>query len=415
MRLGRLARLGVGFFVVLAACGPTDSGGGGGARDAGGVGDGSSSHPGSDASVYTGDGGTTGCPDCVDDDGGTCAAEATRAQLQPLDIYVMQDQSGSMKDAVTGGTKWSAVGAAVDTFLQQPLTGVSVGLQFFPLKGFIPSCGVQNCTTDADCGSNCGTCTQATVDGGTTNVCSGYGSLDSCAAAKYAVPDVEIQPLPGVYSQIQQTWLAHSPNGGTPTSAALQGAIDHAKTWASAHPDHVTIVLLATDGEPTECDANLAHIDAIAATGAGGAPKILTYVIGVGASLSNLDGIAAAGGTTSAFMVDTGGNVAQQMLAALNAIRGQALGCTYQIPSDDGGMADPNKVNVRYTPGGGQPVTLPQVGDHASCPAGTDAWYYDDPTNPTKILLCDSTCNTVKNDTNGEVDVLLGCKTIIID
>jgi len=56
-------------------------------------------------------------------------------------------------------------------------------------------------------------------------------------------------------------------------------------------------------------------------------------VIGVGSALSNLNQIAQAGGTNSAFIVDTNGNVGQQFIEALNAIRGAALACEYLIPS----------------------------------------------------------------------------------
>ncbi len=46
-----------------------------------------------------------------------------------------------------------------------------------------------------------------------------------------------------------------------------------------------------------------------------------------------------AGGTGSAFIVDTSMNVSQQFLAALNKIRGAALGCQYKIPVPQGGGA----------------------------------------------------------------------------
>src|SRR5205823_711503 len=134
----------------------------------------------------------------------------------------------------------------------------------------------------------------------------------------------------------------------TPTSAALQGAIDHATAWATAHTQDVVIALLATDGDPTECDTNLTNINAIAAKGANGTPKILTFVIGVGSSLGALNGVAQAGGTQSAFIVDTTQNVNQQFLDALNKIRGTALGCSYKIPiPSNGGTPDYGSVNVQ--------------------------------------------------------------------
>ncbi|HEY3352112.1 MAG TPA: hypothetical protein VGQ83_02600 [Polyangia bacterium] len=393
----------------LGACGPSSDpiGPGGPARDA------AADAPQRDANPWPGDYDALPASDGGEQgQDATCALASTKAEQQPLDIYIMLDQSGSMGDAVSGGTKWSAVTSALAAFVNQPgLTGISVGLQYFPLPVGGVACTANFCNTTADCGGpSCGPCL--------LHVCLGAGSAnDSCTAADYAHPDVEIAPVPGVNAALTTSVVHHGPTNSTPTSAALQGGIDHARTWASAHPGHVAILVLATDGDPTECDTDLGHIDAIATAGASGTPKILTFVIGVGASLSNLNGIAAAGGTTQAFMVDTGGNVTQQFLAALNAIRGQALGCTYQIPPPgDGGAPDYGKVNVQYTPGsGGGAELVPQVADQAHCPASGDAWYYDNPTAPTQIILCAATCSTVMPDTSGEVDVLIGCKTQVID
>ena len=91
-----------------------------------------------------GGGGTFG-----DDAGGggdaSCAAESSKAKQQPLDIYIMLDQSGSMTEMVAGGgTKWTAVSTALKTFVGQPsLAGVGVGLQYFGL----PPSGGSMCPT----------------------------------------------------------------------------------------------------------------------------------------------------------------------------------------------------------------------------------------------------------------------------
>lgn len=332
----------------------------------------------------------------------------TKADQIPLDLYIMLDQSGSMQ-----GNKWDSVTMALGMFVQQPsLAGVSVGLQYFAVPSTL-TCTIAQCMSDNDCGAGCGPCEP------TFKVCEGFDPFpggDSCNAADYAKADVEIAPLPGVSNSILSSMAAHSPNTGTPTSAALQGAIDHGKAWATAHAGDAVAVILATDGDPESCDTDPAHINAIAAAGFNGTPKIPTFVIGVGPSLSSLNGIAAAGGTTSAFLVDTGGNVQQQFLDAMNNIRHAALGCSYTIPlPTDGTPPDYTKVNVIYTPGGGgQPVTIPYVMSKANCPmAPANGWYYDDVTNPHQILLCDSTCGTVEADTQGEIDVQLGCSTVI--
>lgn len=338
-----------------------------------------------------------------------CASDSKKAQLIPLDMYIMQDQSGSMSDSVPGGTKWSAVTSALAAFVQQPAAaGIGVGIQYFPLQSGGNSCP-GSCAQDSDCGPpQNGPCFFGQCLG-----CSGGGS-DSCTASDYAKPDVEIAPLPGVAGAITTSLGKHGPSTSTPTSAALQGAVDHAKAWELAHPTHTTIAVLATDGDPTECDTNLGNIEAIATAAAAGNPKILTFVIGIGSSLSALNGIAVAGGTTKAFIVDTNQNVNQQFLDAMNAIRGAALSCDFLIPLPEAGMPDFTKVNVQYTPGnGGAKEIIPNVANKAACPANSDAWYYDDPANPTKIVMCDAACTKLSQDSKGEIDVLTGCKTII--
>src|SRR5262249_46620595 len=134
----------------------------------------------------------------------------------------------------------------------------------------------------------------------------------------------------------------------------------------------------------------------------------------VGSSLTNLNGIAQAGGTSQAYLVDTGGNAQQQFLDALNKIRGQALGCVYSIPLPEAGQIDYGKVNVQYTPGDGSPpVPLPKVSDKGSCPASGDAWYYDNDTAPTQIILCDTSCTKVSGDATAKIDILIGCGTVV--
>jgi hypothetical protein len=242
--------------------------------------------------------------------------------------------------------------------------------------------------------------------------------FDSCITADYATPDVEIAPLPGVGSAITASLAAHGPSTGTPTGPALQAAVDHAKAWATTHPGHVVIAVLATDGEPDEClPKDQAGIAAIAAAALAGTPSIKTFAIGTFAQAdipsgpNLLDAIAAAGGTGKAFNINTTQNVNQAFLDALNKIRGTALGCQYTIPVPEAGTADFTKLNVRYTPGSGAPVDIGNVADKAHCPATGNAWYYDNNIAPTQIELCASTCATVSADAKGKIDILLGCKT----
>ncbi|HTI33311.1 MAG TPA: vWA domain-containing protein, partial [Miltoncostaea sp.] len=389
--------------------GPDSSGGPGGSGTAGG-GQGGDLGFGS-SSVSGGDGGSGGGIDA-------CAAAPYQAQRLPLDMYIMLDKSGSMHENVSGGgNKWQAVTAAIQSFVSQPGLGdISVGMQFFPLFVTAAECSVA-CSSDADCGPFA-PCDQASPSTpGTCQNC--YPGADSCVVRDYSTPAVEIAPLPGVVDPLVSAMQAQSPLGATPTSAALQGALDHGKDWAQAHPGHVTIAVLATDGEPTDCDTNLMNIDAIAAAAAGGSPKVLTFAIGVFTpydimygSPAKLDAIAAAGGTGKATVIDTTQNVNQEFLAALDKIRDAALACSYDIPTPEAGTPDFSRLNVQYTPGGGgAPVVFDHYTDKSQCPASGGGWYYDDPAHPTQIILCDAACAEVSADKSGKMDILLGCKT----
>jgi hypothetical protein len=379
----------------IAACGSTKSAGGldgvdqGSGSGGGGTGDDGSGSPGDDSTgsgsssgggIFSGGGSDAGAggPSSLD---AACASSSQKGEQQGLNAYMMVDYSGSMI-----GPKWNGVTSALNSFVMQPTTGISVGLQYFGLPG--PS------------------------DGGLA-----FG--DSCDPAVYAQPAIEIAPLPGVGSQITASLANHIlPDTSTPTPPALQGAINHASAWAKAHAQDVTIVILATDGDPSECGAPgntsslLSQVEAIAAAGSAATPKILTFVIGVGTETANLDGIAQAGGTGTAFIVDTSMNVSTQFLAALNKIRGAALGCQYKIPAPKSGSVNFGQVNVQFAPAGGAPQIVPQVTDKGHCPASGNAWYYDNPSSPSEILLCTTTCGTVS--AGGELDVLTGCTTVMV-
>jgi hypothetical protein len=105
------------------------------------------------------------------------------------------------------------------------------------------------------------------------------------------------------------------------------------------------------------------------------------------------------------------GPVFQDM--ATGIVEGSQLSCEYDIPQPPmGEMLDPNKVNVNYTPKGQMEIPIFHVNKPGDC-GMKGGWYYDDPANPTKIIMCPSTCDTLKKDSTGKVDVLFGCETQI--
>jgi hypothetical protein len=273
------------------------------------------------------------------------------------------------------------------------------------------------CIPNAACGNDAngfalGQCSAAI----STSTCT---LADSCAAADYAKPAVPITLLPGGAGAFVGALAGKSPNGNTPTSAALQGAIDQAKAYAMANPTHTVVAVFATDGVPTECDTNINNIAAIAKAGV--TANVKTYVIGVFAqneqatAKPNLDAIAVAGGTGQAFIVTANNNTAQAFLAAMNQIRAQSLPCEFYLPKPDGGIPDYYKVNVTFTAGNMNITVVPYVGDASKCDPQKGGWYYDvDPMNgtPAKVELCPASCVLVKSDATGRVDIVQGCKTV---
>jgi hypothetical protein len=250
----------------------------------------------------------------------------------------------------------------------------------------------------------------------------------SCDNAIYAAPDVDIDALPGAAPDLTDAILDHEPDGNTPTAPALAGAIEHAADWAGDHVGHRVIVLLATDGLPTECledpegdPEGVDQVLEVAAAGLSADPSITTYVVGVfaptdTAARGNLNEIAEAGGSEAAFLVDTTGNVEEEFLAALDAIRGTGLACEFQIPEPSAGSTlDYSLVNVEFTSGGStQPLYF--VPNESACDPATGGWYYDIAPaagTPTKIIACPASCTAFQAASDGSVAIRLGCQTIV--
>jgi hypothetical protein len=135
-------------------------------------------------------------------------------------------------------------------------------------------------------------------------------------------------------------------------------------------------------------------------------------VLGVGSNLTSLDMIAAAGGTTKAFLIDTTGNAAAEFAAALTSIRSTALlGCTYTIPPPPAGRQfDPSEVNVTYTDPAGKVTDVDEAPAPADC-ATADGWQYS--ADQTQINLCGALCTTIKANPGGSLKVLFGCATVM--
>ncbi|MCB9595475.1 MAG: hypothetical protein H6719_22330 [Sandaracinaceae bacterium] len=396
------------------------------------------------------DAGFDGGPDA----GPECRPFQARATLAGLDVFVLLDSSGSMADTTdSGATKAEAVAAALGDFVSSPDSeGIGVALTFFPqveegvprLCGRDADCGPggecempdvcsptfdQYCRTDRDCGTPGDTCEplgycsddpdlgclpalgMRTCPIGST--CIDFGSCTnytSCAPADYA-PEVPIAVLPGAAAAFVTALAAREPDGGTPTAAAIEGTLDRARARRVESPGSKVIVLLATDGFPTECDpaidiyappmpaAGVPLVSSLVRDGA--AMGVQTFVVGVFEpteeveARANLSAIASAGGTDEALVVTTTEPVADRLLAIFEELRRDVRSCVYAIPRP-GALPDPALLEVSLQPRGGEPIPLERRDGPDDCDPMTGGFFFEavEPgTRPGYAELCPVSCD----------------------
>lgn len=439
--------------------------------DLGNLGNGGSS--GGSSGGNTGDGET-----CAAD-----LVEAQRVPLDIYVMLDVSGSMLEVTEGDASTTKWQAVSSALTDFVSDDASsGIGVGLQVFPIlqKAAPPRCTsdaqcgafgpcinracwpllngtVSNCFDASDCNFNqdcvvlgeCADDDSYVCNADATAVCTGLGacvvpesvcvSLTDCRSATYATPAAPIAELPGARAALVDVIQSSMPDEGglTPSGPALQGALEQAKSWAKAHPERQVVAVLATDGlptlqagSPTTCEPvrYLEDIDAVVALATEGrtkAPAVSTFVIGVvgpddTSAPTILNGIARAGSSTEAFIVDTSGDVQAEFRAALNAIRASGLSCDLSVPKEDEGKSvDYDKVNVEFTNEAGTKQELYRVDGAASCadaPSG-QGWYYDtDPkaSAPTRISVCPKVCTEFQKTNMGSVNIALGCEQRIV-
>jgi hypothetical protein len=321
-----------------------------------------------------GDGGTSQRDDLAGVDGLFCVSQMKQVDTVGVDLVFLIDTSYSMDFNL----KWESVAAALRSFVQNPaFHGVGVGLQYFP-------------------------------------------SRSTCDSALYQTLDAPIDVLPTASTALIASIDRQMMAGGTPTVPAMDGVLQMATARALANPDRRVVVVFATDGVPDDsCPAGalpntIPSVVQLVQGAANATPKVITFVVGVGSELTALDAIAVAGGgTPKALLVDTTQNVTASFANALDQVRKIALTCEFTIPAPEPGLAiDFDQVNVVFTTTSAK--NLVYVGSKAGCAkAPTSGWYYDDANKPTRVILCDEVCDSVRNSNSGRVDIQFGCARLV--
>jgi hypothetical protein len=362
---------------VFVACGgptpldvPLGATGPGAQKGSGGGANGSSTAP-----IISGIGGSTGSVATTPaevTEATSCALTTANLTKQPADLLLVLDKSGSMTSSISSTNdcqnaaagpdagscqeRWGTMVSGLNAVLSGASGDVNWGLQLFNIDG---TCGVA------------------------------------------AAPEVPIAP--GSAATVQQTIAGVTPNGNTPTRAAINAGVAYLQTLTDTNGKYI---LLATDGEPNclttsgggkrgggggsgsgDVPGTVAAITAAAALG------YKVYVIGVGPETGNLDNFALAGGTDHYYPALS----PQDLNAALATIVGTVASCTFSL-----GKAPPDPSNVAVQFNGDKSLRAPHDTTH------TDGWDYSSSTNTT-IQLYGSWCDNVTNGTYTAATILEGC------
>ena len=254
---------------------------------------------------------------------------------------------------------------------------------------------------------------------------------NDCTGASYDTPLIGMTSLPVTANSPLVKRISDenfSGGYGTRIEGALRGLARY--TSVNQTQGREMIGVLITDGDATSCERNIGSLaqiieDHFNSTG------LRTFIIGMdGASEDNLETLAQAGGAEPHDDFCGGlhppchywnvGDASGDVLAkALQAISQQAVPLPCEIDVSNlsapiGEELDYGRVNVTLTQGETD-TTIPQVGSAGACPSVQPAWYYDVPSAPSKIHLCQSACDLVSQAGDGaNLNVVAGCTATIV-
>lgn len=198
-----------------------------------------------------------------------------------LDMIVILDRSGSMV-----GANWDGSVSGLSEYFHHPFSsGASVGLNFFGVEG----------------------------------------AGNQCDPTLYDPLQNGLGEIPGHAVILENALAGQSPGGATPTHPALNGSLLAATSRILAYPDHEVIVVLVTDGDPSECETNITQIAGLASS-AFNAFGVRTFVVGLpGANGDQLNQIASGGGTRRTFMLDDPSSLGSTLIRIMLEAVGLAI------------------------------------------------------------------------------------------
>jgi hypothetical protein len=338
-------------------------------------------------------------PNMISPDAG-CATQNTPTTRAPISLLLVVDRSGSMNECAdgrmsgcTGGTKWNVTQTALVRLLRSLEDDARVGLMFFPAM-------------------------------------SNPSSADGYRMPAVGVEESLRTTRAGLISRI----MGASANGNTPLGCAMPQAVDYMRNQMTSFSKNI---LLITDGSPTdECSgsppcnpldpnfitcvlnssmASQGVIVGAVARGGRSMPPVRTFALGTPDAAPAFMSQVAVNGLTQR-TAGCGPNDCHYTLGtatferdlnmALDSVRGRAQTCEFMLQVDPM-RADPNLINVYYTPmSGGMGRFIPRDTSRRN------GWDYAP--GGRSIIFYGPICEEVLMGSSGSsVQIIYGCPTII--
>jgi hypothetical protein len=114
--------------------------------------------------------------------------------------------------------------------------------------------------------------------------------------------------------------------------------------------------------------------------------------------------------TTSCHFDMTQTYTSQQVADAIAQVRGQVLGCVFDLPTPEAGTVNLSEVNVSYAINGGSQDALYKRATPTEDCSQTGCWDY---TATNQVELYGKACSDVMGATDADVEITVGCATII--
>jgi hypothetical protein len=298
----------------------------------------------------------------------------------PVDMYLLADNSEDMNcfpgescpsdaGAPPGArTRWAPIAGAIPNFVAQSAGTSDVAAGLFPRFG--------------------------------------AGNDVSCLVADYVSPGLPFGTSRDAFAHFFE---GRTPRGAWVLQAALDGALQYARLHAVQQPNRQTIVALVTPGHENKActDDSFEAASRLAASALAAAPPVKTTVISTLPSLVDLFKVAVAGGTwPQGRPTPTTGDPQTDTVAAIQAA---AAPCDYAMPQTSNPEWDRLWFFVRMKLGtAGAFSPLLRLMSPEGCTA-SGGWFFNDNLNPSRIMLCPSSCRAMSTASGSVVELGIGC------